>query len=76
MEPDRRSQVSDLYHAALQRPAEDRAAFLQEACNGDETLRQEVESLLRFESASLQFLERPAAGILAPLQARLLEKQW
>ena len=40
---------------------------LIEACNGDETLRQEVESLLRFESASLQFLERPAAGIAGAL---------
>ena len=67
MEPDRRNQVSDLYHAALQRPAEDRTAYLIEACGGDETLRQEVESLLRFESASLQFLERPAAGVTGRL---------
>ena len=55
MEPDRRNQVSDIDHAALQRPAEDRSAYLIEACGGDETLRQEVESLLRFESASCSF---------------------
>jgi hypothetical protein len=63
MEPDRRNQVSDIYNAALQRPVEDRSAYLIEVCGGDETQRQEVESLLGFESASLQFLERPAAGI-------------
>ena len=67
MEPDRRNQVSDLYHAALEHPAEDRAAFLQEACNGDEVLRQEVESLLQYESASSRFLETTAADIAGAL---------
>jgi hypothetical protein len=67
MEPDRRSQVSDLYHLALQLPAEDRSAFLREACGGDETLRQEVESLLRFESDSARFLETPAAVVASDL---------
>jgi hypothetical protein len=35
MESDRRNQVSDIYHAALQRPVEDRSAYLIEACGGD-----------------------------------------
>ena len=40
------SQVSQLYHAALSRRVEERAAFLAEACAGDESLRRELESLL------------------------------
>jgi hypothetical protein len=51
MEPDRRrSQISDLYHAAMDRSPADRDAFLTEACGQDEALRQEIESLLQFES--------------------------
>ncbi len=52
--------ISDLYHRALTLAPEERGAFLTEACNGDDGLRQEVESLLEFESASARFLETPA----------------
>jgi hypothetical protein len=38
--------IESLYHAARSRPPEQRAAFLAEACGGDEHLRREVESLL------------------------------
>ena len=44
--PGRWATVERLYHAALARPADKRAAFLAEACVGDETLRRKVESLL------------------------------
>jgi serine/threonine-protein kinase len=43
---DRRHQVEDLYHAALERPAGQRAAFLLEVTAGDVTLRHKVETLL------------------------------
>ena len=43
---DRWQQVSQLYHAALERTAGERAGFLREACAGDARLRQEVELLL------------------------------
>ena len=45
--------------------AGERTAFLMEACGGDEGLRQEIESLLGYESASLRFLETPAAEAIA-----------
>jgi serine/threonine protein kinase len=71
MKPDRRrSQISELYHAALDRPPADRDAFLLEACGQDAALRQEVESLLAYESASSQFLESPAAAVAAGGLAR------
>jgi eukaryotic-like serine/threonine-protein kinase len=50
--------VSRLYHAALARPASERAAFLQEACSGDETLCSEVASMLEHEEAG-GFLDQP-----------------
>ena len=49
--PRRRDLISDLYHGALARAPEQRAAFLTEACNGHDGLRQEVASLLEFELA-------------------------
>ncbi len=45
MNPDRWRQVEGLYHAALAHPAEERAAWLAEACAGDAALQREVESL-------------------------------
>ncbi len=65
MVSDPRNRISELYHAALERVPERRRAFLEEACNGDEALREEVESLLRYESDSAQFLDRQAADITA-----------
>ena len=46
MTPDRWQRIEELYHAAHARAADERAAFLAEACRGDEKLRREVESLL------------------------------
>ena len=46
MDPERWRQISSLYHDALERPQAERAAYLREACAGDEELRIEIESLL------------------------------
>ena len=46
--------------AALDLPANERAAFLSDACQGDHALRQDVESLLAHASPAEQFLEQPA----------------
>jgi serine/threonine protein kinase/WD40 repeat protein len=67
MSADRQRQIAELCHAALGRNASDRATFLREACAGDDALRQEVESLLRYEDAGDQFLERPAVEEVARL---------
>src|SRR5262245_55891560 len=42
--------AKDLFLQALARPAEDRAAFVADACAEDVALRQEVESLLAFHA--------------------------
>src|SRR5262245_58177789 len=44
--PDRWGTVERLFHQALARPVSERAAFLAEACAGNEELRREAESLL------------------------------
>src|ERR1700739_1050982 len=46
MEAERWQKVNDLFQAAAGRAPEERAAFLEEACRGDEGLCREVESLL------------------------------
>jgi len=49
MTPDRWQRIEQLYHAAQEREGSQRVAFLEEACAGDEALRQEIESLLAEE---------------------------
>jgi len=34
--------ISEIYHRALERAPEERSAFLDEACAGDDTLRSEI----------------------------------
>jgi eukaryotic-like serine/threonine-protein kinase len=46
MSPERWQQIEQLYHAALERAADERAAFLAAACLDDESLQREVEALL------------------------------
>ena len=47
MNPERWRQIDQLLEAALEREPDERAAFLAAACEGDKSLRLEVESLLR-----------------------------
>jgi tetratricopeptide (TPR) repeat protein len=43
--------AKEVFLAALERPAAERAAFIAEACTGDEELRREIESLLPYHEA-------------------------
>jgi serine/threonine-protein kinase len=64
MSPERWQQIERLYHAALNRPAGERPAYLREHCAGDDILYCEVESLLR-NIESNGFLERRAIEVVA-----------
>jgi serine/threonine protein kinase/Flp pilus assembly protein TadD len=46
MDPERWKRVEQLYHSAAARDPEGRQAFIVEACEGDTSLQEEVESLL------------------------------
>jgi eukaryotic-like serine/threonine-protein kinase len=76
MTPERYQRIEVLYHAALELEGDRRAAFLGEACAGDEGLRREVESLIRSHEELGDFIEAPAlevaAGLLAGQQGATL----
>ena len=65
--PGRWDTIERLYHAALTRPVEGRAAFLAEACGGDDELRREVESLLAQQISAAGVLTGGAVAAAAGL---------
>ncbi len=73
MEAERWRRIDQLYHSALEREASSRAAFVEQACGGDKSLRAEVESLLAQAQGTDSFLEVSAAEVAAKDLAALLE---
>jgi Tol biopolymer transport system component len=65
MDPDRWLRVEQLFQAAMPRPERERAAFLREACGGDDALRREVESLLRYAPPAEDLMRAPGLEVLA-----------
>src|SRR5262245_25067265 len=55
--------VKRIHQSALDKDPSERAAFVDESCGTDETLRREVQSLLAYASEAESFLERPAVDI-------------
>jgi len=72
MKPERWEQVAQLHSAALKIEKDDRAAFLEKVCAGDEALRREVESLLALEADAENFMEGSA---LQSVAKQLAEEQ-
>jgi serine/threonine protein kinase len=50
----------NLFHLALEKPAGERAAFLEHACGGDADVRRRLEVLLQAHENPGSFLEKPA----------------
>ena len=67
MKADRWQRVEQLYHSTLEKEVSERAAFLAEACAGDEGLQREVESLLAYEDGAKDFIESPALEVAAKI---------
>jgi len=65
MNPQDWTRVEPLYYAALERQPESRAAFLDEACAGNEELRREVDSLLLSAAQAGTFLATPVMEAVA-----------
>ena len=65
MKPERWQQLDKLFHSAMERAPTKRAAFLDEACAGDEELRKEVESLIAADERAGSFIEKPALDVEA-----------
>ena len=67
MTPERWQQIDRLFHSVLACPSRDRAAFLRQACEGDEFLRVEVESLIESHEQPDSFIDSPADDVAAEL---------
>src|SRR5215216_2249377 len=56
MNPERWKKVEELFESALERDPCERAAFLDQACAGDASLKQEIESLLAHQQPTGRFI--------------------
>jgi eukaryotic-like serine/threonine-protein kinase len=65
MEPERWKRIEEIYHAASQLPQHKRSSFLVQACDGDDSLSSEVQALLSQDEKAGNFIESPAADIVA-----------
>jgi eukaryotic-like serine/threonine-protein kinase len=70
--------AEDIFHAALERPPEERQRFLHQACGEDVELRRQVEQLVSKAEQTGSFLEEPVLADLtaaAGARASLLGRQ-
>src|SRR6266550_4664875 len=65
MESERWQQIKTLLQSALECEPGERTAFLDEACAGDSSLRDEVESLIASHEQAGGFIESPAFELMA-----------
>ncbi len=66
---ERLRRADEVVQSALERGADEQAAFLSAACAGDAALRAEVESLLSYRERARDFIESPALAFAAELLA-------
>ncbi len=67
MTAERWNTIKELFSAALERPENERAKFLDAECHGDEELRREIEKLLAGYREDDSFLEDSAVAELASI---------
>ncbi|HEU4334435.1 MAG TPA: serine/threonine-protein kinase [Candidatus Eisenbacteria bacterium] len=63
---ERWARVSEIFHAALERPPEKRAEYVKEACAGEPGLETEVRSLLESHESAGGYLEPAVSGAVTP----------
>src|SRR5215471_6138921 len=64
---ERWQQVDRVFQAAVELEPEQRSAFLDEACHGDEQLRKKIEAMLACDDRGWQMIEKSAVEVAAPL---------
>ena len=65
MKPERWSTIEELFHSVCNVPESERDGYLHQACQGNESLRLEVASLLKHSAKRESLLERSAISIMA-----------
>jgi serine/threonine protein kinase/WD40 repeat protein len=61
----------EIFTEALALPIEERVAFLDRVCAGDQGMRRKIESLLRSNDRAGAFLETPPTGSLSEVRAKV-----
>jgi serine/threonine protein kinase/tetratricopeptide (TPR) repeat protein len=69
VKPERRRRIEQLYHATLARDPTDRGAFLREVCEGDDSVRTDVELLLAHASSAKDLITANALELADALPA-------
>lgn len=67
MTPERYQRIKALFHSALERAADERPAFLADACGGDMALLANVEALIAADEQSGDFMDAPAYEVAADM---------
>ncbi|MCU1268558.1 MAG: ppkA [Acidobacteria bacterium] len=78
MNPETWQQLKSVFHAALDLPPEQRAAFLTEICAGNDPLRQRIDGLLASHEEAGPFLRSPAmvdAGLASSAEHSLATEE-
>src|SRR2546421_4295339 len=65
MTPEHWQRIKALLESALERKPDERSAFLNEACAGDSSLRNEIESLITSHEQAGGFIASPAFALMA-----------
>jgi serine/threonine protein kinase len=69
MKPEQWQVIEELYHSASALPVEERRGFLEEACGQDQSLFEELESLLSYGPPPRTILDTAAIALLAKAMA-------
>jgi eukaryotic-like serine/threonine-protein kinase len=67
MHPERWQSCTEIFNVAVEQPPNERSAFLERSCNGDEALRRKVELLLKYHDTSGDFIKSPAFEVAPEL---------
>ena len=76
MTPERWQQIDRIFQSALERTPDARAAFINEACVGDDTLRHELEVLFSADGKASGFLNEPGYVVAAELLVESARPSW
>src|SRR5947208_1906750 len=67
MHAERWQSCTEIFNIAVEQPPNERAAFLERSCDGDEALRCKVELLLKYHDTAGDFIKSPAFQVAPEL---------
>src|SRR4029453_2081616 len=67
MHPERWQSCNEIFNAAVEQPPNERPAFLDPSCDGDEVMRCKVEPILKYHDTAGDFIKSPAFQVAPEL---------